>query len=67
MFDTRETVGYTEDFEDIDPNYPTADELDNMDSFLSHYKGFADKIEGLGLTTSNIIALYAVYINTGRI
>jgi hypothetical protein len=66
-FDIRETVGYTEDLDDIDPNYPTTDELDNMDAFLSHYRGFVDKIEGLGLATSNIIALYAVYINTWRV
>lgn len=65
VFDTREATGYTEDFTDIDPNYPTTDELDNMDSFLSHYTGFKDKVDGC-LSPSDTIALYAVYINARR-
>ena len=65
VIDTRQTAGYIEDFGDIDPNYPTSDELDNMDSFLSHYTGFVDKINGR-LSTTDTIALYAVYINTTR-
>jgi hypothetical protein len=64
-FDTRESVGYEEDINDIDPNYPTTDELDNMDSFLSHYTGFVDKVNGC-LTGTDTIALYAVYINARR-
>ena len=65
MYDTREKAQYTEDFKDIEPNYPTTDELDNMDSFLSHYTGFVDKINGR-LSTTDTITLYAVYINTTR-
>lgn len=65
MYDTREKAQYTEDYEDIDPNYPTTEELDNMDSFLSHYTGFVDKINGR-LSQSDTIALYAVYIDVMR-
>lgn len=87
MFDIRESVGYAEDFddievtvdpvkvaaltdytddiEDIDTSYPTTKELDNMDSFLSHYTGFVDKVDGR-LTDTDTIALYAVYINARR-
>jgi hypothetical protein len=52
-----------EDITDIDPDYPTTDELNNMDSFLSHYTRFADKINGR-LLPSDTTALYAVYIHT---
>ena len=65
MIDTRESEGYTEDINDIDPNYPTTDERDLMDSFLSHYTGFVDKIDGR-LSPSDTIALYAVYIDVTR-
>ena len=56
---------YTEDMQDIDPYYPTTDELDNMDSFLSHYRGFVDRIDGY-FSPTDTIALYAVYMNTTR-
>ena len=65
MIDTRESEVPIEDFANIEPNYPTTDELDNMDSFLSHYTGFVDKINGR-LSPSDTIALYAVYISTTR-
>ena len=65
MIDTRESDGYTEDIEDIDPNYPPVDELHLMDIFLSNYTGFVDKINGR-LSPSDTIALYAVYIDVTR-
>ena len=65
VFDTREVDGYTEDFEDINLNYPTTDDLDNMDVFLSHYLSFVNKVDERFVDTDPI-ALYTVYLNTMR-